>query len=39
MPATGRPTKLDNLTAKRICEAIALGNTRRCAATAAGVRS
>jgi transposase len=37
MAATGRPTKLDDLTAKRICDAIATGNTRRCAATAAGV--
>jgi transposase len=37
MNPTGRPTKLDDLTAKRICDAIATGNTRRCAATAAGV--
>jgi transposase len=37
MNATGRPTKLDDLTAKRICDAVATGNTRRCAATAAGV--
>jgi transposase len=37
MAATGRPTKLDDLTAKRICDAIATGNTGRCAATAAGV--
>ena len=37
MAATGRPTKLDDLTAKRICDAIATGNTRRCAAEAAGV--
>ena len=35
--ATGRPTKLDDLTAKRICDAIATGNTRRCAAEAAGI--
>jgi hypothetical protein len=30
---TGRPTKLDDLTAKRICDAIAAGNTRRCQRT------
>lgn len=29
MSASGRPTKLDDLTAKRICDAIAAGNTRR----------
>ncbi len=39
MPATGRPPNLDDLTAKRIVDAIATGNTPRCAATAAGVRS
>lgn len=33
----GRPTVLDDLVAQRICAAIAEGNTRRCAAQAAGV--
>ena len=37
MAATGRPTKLDDLTAKRICDAVATGTTQRCATEAAGV--
>lgn len=32
-----RPIELDDLKAQRICAAIAAGNTRRCAAAAAGV--
>ncbi len=39
MNPTGRPTKLDDLTGKRVCDAIATGNTRRCAATAAGEKA
>lgn len=34
---TGRPTVLDDLKAKRICDAVAAGNTRRCAAATAGI--
>lgn len=37
MAATGRPTKLDDLTAKRICDAIRAGNTRTCAAKLGGI--
>ncbi len=37
MNATGRPTKLDDLTAKRIVDAIRAGNTRACAAQLGGV--
>ena len=36
MPA-GRPTLLNDLVAKRICEALATGQTRRCAAALGGV--
>jgi hypothetical protein len=36
-PKVGRPTKLDDLLAKRICDSVAAGNTRRCAAQAAGI--
>jgi hypothetical protein len=32
MNATGRPTKLDDLTAKRICDAIKRCSSRACAA-------
>jgi hypothetical protein len=32
MSATGRPTKLDDLTAKRICDAIKRCSSRACAA-------
>lgn len=37
MAATGRPTKLDDLTAKRICDAIKGGSSRACAAALVGV--
>jgi hypothetical protein len=37
LPGTGRPTKLDDLVAKRIYDAVAAGNTRRGAAAMAGV--
>jgi hypothetical protein len=37
MNATGRPTKLDDLTAKRICDDIEGGSSRACAAGLVGV--
>jgi hypothetical protein len=37
MSTTGRPTKLDDLTSKRIVDAIRDGNTRQCAAQLGGV--
>jgi hypothetical protein len=37
MATTGRPTKLDDLTAKRICDAIKRGSSRACAAGLVGV--
>lgn len=36
MPA-GRPTKLDDLIAKRVCDSVAAGNSRKCAAQSVGV--
>jgi hypothetical protein len=37
MATTGRPTKLDDLTAKRIVDAVRAGNTRQCAAQLGGI--